>query len=164
MKSTKKLFPGQKEGEELIMIYRKHWFGILKPVIVFVILFVLSVLILIYCNKITFLLISGLGILLVAIFYFLYHYLLWWQDIYILTDQRVIDIDQRSLFHRVVSEAELKNIQDTNYEVEGMWQTMLNFGRVKILTASSGQSIVFEDVFDPHRVQQTIIQIKDKLN
>jgi len=58
----------------------------------------------------------------------------------------------------------LKNIQDTNYEVEGMWQTMLNFGRVKILTASSGQSIVFEDVFDPHRVQQTIIQIKDKLN
>lgn len=160
---SKKLFRGQKEGEQLLAVYRKHWFGILKPVLLFVLLFAVSLWILIYWNRVTFMLIIGFVILLLAICYFLYNYLLWWQDVYILTDQRVIDIDQKSLFHRVVSEAELKNIQDTNYEVEGFWRTLLNFGRVKILTASSSQSINFEDVSNPHQVQQTILKTKDRL-
>ncbi len=163
MKKSKKVFQGQKDGEELIMIFRKHWFGIIKPICLFTLLFVVSVLILVYWFDITIMLIVGFVILLLAIFYFLYNYLLWWQDVYILTTQRVIDVDQKSLFHRVVSEAELKNIQDTNYEVEGFWRTMLNFGRVKILTASSGQSIVFEDISNPHKVQEMIIQAKDVL-
>lgn len=106
-------------------------------------------------------LIIGLVLLIIDTSYFAYNFLLWWNDVYILTNIRVIDIDQRSLFNKTVTEAELKNIQDITYEINGFWRTILNYGKVEILTASNGKSISFEDVLKPHEVQQLIIKTKD---
>ena len=164
MNKNKKQFPGQREDEVLIAVFRKHWFSFLKPVLIFVVLFCISIVILWFWLAIPLiLLIVGFVLLLLAISYLLYSFLLWWWDIYILTNIRVINFDQKTLFHRVVSEAELMNIQDTTYEIEGIWQTVFNYGQVKILTASSGQSIVFEDVPAPHAIQDRILDIKNRV-
>lgn len=161
----KKEFKGQQDGEKVVEIFRKHWFSFLKPALIFLVLFIISVVILWYWQSIPLiLLIVGLVVLLVAISYFTHSFLLWWWDVYILTDRRVINFDQKSIFHRVVSEADLGNIQDTTYEIEGVWQTFFNYGRVKVLTASSGESVVFENVPEPHQVQEKIMQTKEKVS
>ncbi|MBU0647873.1 PH domain-containing protein [Patescibacteria group bacterium] len=162
MSTQKRVFKGQKDDEEVVEVFRKHWFSFIRPILVFVVLLSISLIILWYWSMVPLLLlIVGFVVLLVAVSYLGHCFLLWWNDIYILTNRRVINFDQKSLFHRVVSEADLRNIQDSTYEVEGVWQTFLNYGQVKILTASMGESIVFEDVPDPHRIQGIILRAKD---
>jgi hypothetical protein len=161
-----KIFNGQKEGEAVIEVYHKHWISFVRPVLIFLPFLVVSMIILYYQSVLgTAILTFGFAVLLVGLSYLFYHFLIWRWDVYILTSKRVINFDQRTLFHRVVSEAELVNIQDTTYEIKGIWQTIFNYGQVNILTASSGDNICFQDVATPQRVQEVIIKVKDqKLN
>lgn len=163
MKKKQKIFRGQKDDETVVAIFHKHWISFVKPLAVFVPLFALSLIILYYQSFLgTGFLIMGYVIFLVAISYLMYYFVLWWWDVYILTNKRVINFDQRTLFHKVVSEAELTNIQDTTYEIKGVWQTIFNYGQVNILTASSGDNIIFTDVAAPQLVQEIIIETKGK--
>lgn len=164
MTNTKKIFRGQKDGEKVVMMYHKHWFSFIKPVVIFLPIFLVSVAILYYQHLFgSGFLILGFVLFLLSVFYLLYNFLIWWKDVYILTNIRVIDCNQKTLFHKVVSEADLGNIQDTTYEIEGLWQTVLNYGQVKILTASAGQSICFQDVPNPEEIQQTVLRVKDEM-
>jgi len=159
---AKKIFRGQKEGEEVIAIFHKHWISFLKPFFIWLPFFIISVLGLWYQSRLgTGFLIIGFVIFVGSTSYLLYNYLVWRWDVYILTSQRVIDINQKTLFHRVVSEATLGNIQDTTYEIKGVWQTFFNYGRVNILTASTGANINFEDVSQPQHVMDLVAEAKD---
>jgi len=161
-KKPKKHFRGQKDDERVISIFHKHWISFVKPIAIFLPFFVVSIAILFYQGQLgTGFLIVGFIIFVGAVSYLLYNYLIWNWDVYILTDQRVIDIDQKSLFHKVVSEANLNNIQDTTFETKGVWQTMFNYGKVNILTASSGANIEFENVDKPEHVMSVIAEAKD---
>lgn len=164
-KKKKKYFKGQKDNEVVVALFRKHWLGFLKPIVVFMVFLLISLAILWLGWKFpgvpVVVAMIGLMILIAAISYLVYNWLLWWNDVYLLTSIRVINFDQKSLFHRVVTEAELGNIQDITYEINGFWQTIFNFGSVEILTASNGKSIRFENVSRPHEVQEKIIGVKD---
>lgn len=164
-KRKKKIFVGQKDDEVVVAVFRKHWFGFVKPLVFFVIFFIFSLMILWFGwsnpNWPLIIIIIGLSVLVATVSYIVYNWLLWWYDMYLLTNVRVINFDQKSLFHRVVTEAELKNIQDITYEINGFWQTVLNFGAVEILTASSGKNIRFDSISNPHQVQEKIIDVKD---
>lgn len=163
MKNKKKLFRGQRDDEEVIKVFHKHWISFIRPVAIFFPFFIISVIILYYQGVLgTGLLLFGYVIFLASLSYLLYNFVIWWWDVYILTNRRVIDFDQKTLFHRVVSEADLENIQDTTYEIKGLWQTVFNYGTVNILTASAGQNIKFKDVASPEHVQHVIISAKDK--
>ena len=161
MQKNHQKFRGQRQGEKVVAVFHKHWVSFVKPLVVFLPLFLLSMVILYYSGSLgSGFLILGYIIFLGATSYLLYYFVLWRWDVYILTSNRVINFDQKTLFHRVVSEAELANIQDTTYEIKGIWQTVFNFGQVNILTASSGDNIVFRDVASPQEIQDLIIQTK----
>lgn len=86
----------------------------------------------------------------------------WWNDIYILTNQRLIDIDQKQLFHRTVAEVPLENLQDVTFEVRGIFPTLLNYGNVEIQTASFTE-IDMVGVTDPQAVHQAVLRTAAKL-
>ncbi len=52
----------------------------------------------------------------------------WHFSVFIVTDQRFIQITQKGLFHRSVADLGLAQIQSVNYEVAGLEETMLGFG------------------------------------
>lgn len=82
---------------------------------------------------------------------------LWHGSHYILTTERVISVDQKGFFHRAVSEAPLDKIQNVSYEIEGPYQTFLDYGMVRILTAGQKDADVeFRFVHHPYDVQQEI--------
>lgn len=58
----------------------------------------------------------------------------WYFSVFIVTDQRFIQISQKGLFHRAVSDISLKQIQSINYEISGLEQTLLGFGTIKMQT------------------------------
>lgn len=161
MKKKKLVFHGQRDDELVVAVFHKYWISFVKPVAIFLPIFGLSLVFLYYQGVLgTGFLVIGYILFLFAMSYLLYYFVLWRWDVYILTNKRVINFDQKTLFHRVVSEAELANIQDTTYEIKGIWQTIFNFGQVNILTASSGDNIIFKDVETPQAVQDLIIQTK----
>ena len=58
----------------------------------------------------------------------------WYFSVFIVTDQRFIQISQKGFFHRAVTDITLAQIQLINYEVAGLEQTMLGYGTIVVQT------------------------------
>ncbi len=81
----------------------------------------------------------------------------WHFSVFIMTDQRFIQITQKGLFHRTVADLGLAQIQSVNYEVAGLQQTMLGFGTIKMQTYVGDLTI--HDVHHPARIQKQLLGI-----
>lgn len=86
----------------------------------------------------------------------------WFFNIFVVTDQRVIDIDFYSLTYKEVSEAALDKIQDLTYKTGGALGSIIDFGFVYIQTAGTEANIEFENVPHPGDVISVINQLIQK--
>lgn len=90
----------------------------------------------------------------------IYAFLIWidvWFDTWIITSDRIINIEQHGLFSREVSELKLSRVQDVSVEVHGFFQTFLNYGDVHIQTAGEEERFQFRSVPDPYGVKNIIM-------
>ncbi len=60
-------------------------------------------------------------------------------DIWIITDRRIISIDQKGLFRRYIGSFRLEKLQDINIAIDGIVATFLNYGMVEAQTASGSE-------------------------
>lgn len=151
-------FRGQRDDEDVLLVIKQNAWVFAKTGFV----------ILVLANVVVFALIlfgaSGIFSYLMLMFVvaagFLvgYRWYIWANSIYILTNQRIIEMTQNSLFHKVISELELDRIQDISTEMKGPVQTLLNFGTIHIKTASSDSGVDLTAVTDPYDVQQQIVK------
>lgn len=82
----------------------------------------------------------------------------WANDLYMVTDERIVDIDRRPLFfHEDRREATLGVIQNVWLEMPGPIAALLNYGDVIVATAGAGQ-FTFHRVANPREVQQEIFR------
>jgi uncharacterized membrane protein YdbT with pleckstrin-like domain len=85
----------------------------------------------------------------------------WHFSVFIVTDQRFIQITQKGLFHRAVADLGLAQIQSVNYQVSGLQETLLGFGTIKMQTYVG--DMVIHDVHHPAKIQKEILGIlRDK--
>lgn len=85
----------------------------------------------------------------------------WYYSVYIVTDQRFIQIGQKGLFHRSVVDIGIHQIQMVNYEVAGFQETLLGFGTIMMQTYMG--ELTIHDVHHPARIQKRILNIlRDK--
>jgi len=84
-------------------------------------------------------------------------------DTWIVTDKRVIDIEQRGLFNRSVSECHLDRVQDVTTEVKGFLPTLLKYGDVIIQTAGEQGRFVMRNVPDPYALKDAIVRAHGSL-
>jgi uncharacterized membrane protein YdbT with pleckstrin-like domain len=82
-----------------------------------------------------------------------------WLDAWIVTNERVIDIEQRGFFVREVSSFPLQRIQDVTYTIAGIVPTWLHFGDVHIHTASSAEDFVMRQIPFPQDVKEKLMQV-----
>jgi hypothetical protein len=167
MSHTNYHFEDQRPDENVILLLRKHWLTHLLPLVSLIIVFIVPILTwFLVINQLPFfedlstqvVVLGAVVWFLLGIFFIAYHWLDWYLDIYVVTDQRVIDITQNGLFHRIVGETSLDNIQDVIYEIKGFKQTLFNYGNVMIHTAGPSGDIVFEEVEHPQRVQRVLLE------
>ncbi len=151
-----------KENERLILQVKKHWasfiVSVLKTFIILIIPFFL----------IFFLFSSVLGIIIfflwvtIVVAYGIYQWLTWYFDSIIITDKRIICIDQKSLFNRIVSEVSLASVQDFTYEINGFFSSAFNFGILRISTAAKN-IIEIKNIPDPKSLQELIFDLRQKV-
>ena len=172
-KITKRLFKNysfnKEPDEKIIFMFRKHWVIITVSFIkalISLILFFLAIFLIGPSRVFNSIILSCiLGIwLVVTLVYVSYEWLVWYLDLYILTDKRVIDIEQRTLFSRSISETTLDKIQDVTYEIHGFLATFFNYGNIKIETAGKETVISLDQIKDPEHIQKTIFHLTDSYN
>ncbi|OGL78727.1 hypothetical protein A3F28_02545 [Candidatus Uhrbacteria bacterium RIFCSPHIGHO2_12_FULL_57_11] len=80
-------------------------------------------------------------------------------DAWIVTNERIVSIEQHSLFARTIAELDLFQIQDVTSEVRGLIPTMFNYGDVHIQTAGAIERFVFEQVPRPDEIRKKIVDL-----
>jgi hypothetical protein len=161
--TPEKYFDDQFDDEEVLFVFRKHpvvmrkglVFGLLGPLI--------GVLPTAIDPNLGFGVFFGgfaagclLGLLIFAPSWIGWHF-----SVFIVTDQRFIQITQKGLFHRAVADLGLPQIQSVNYEIKGLQETLLGFGTIKMQTYVG--DMVIHDVHHPARIQKQVLGIlRDK--
>ncbi len=90
------------------------------------------------------------------------NFLSWYFNVYIVTNERIVDVDFHNLIYKQVSDTELNNIQDVTYNMGGVARTILNYGDVFIQTASEVSEFDFSAVPDPARVVKILNDLIEK--
>ena len=131
-------------NEQILMVLHRHWIAIFWKFLVGAILLIIALLVLPYFPFLE----STLGISQVVLWFFALIYLMaavlvifvfwinYYLDIWIITSERIIDIDQKGLFNREISEFMLERVQDVIIEVPNIMATFLKYGNLIIRTAS----------------------------
>ena len=96
---------------------------------------------------------------LVIWFWLFYVITMYTLDNWVVTTKRVIDSVQNGFFNRKVAELHLEKIQDVSYRITGLLPTFFNYGVVEIQTAAKDQKFLFEDVPDPQRIKDIIMEL-----
>lgn len=96
------------------------------------------------------------GWYLVTAGFILQSFIKWFYNVYIITDERIIDIDFHSLIFRDVSAAKIDKIEDTTASTGGFWGSIFDYGTITIQTAAEKREFEFEDVPHPARVSKLI--------
>lgn len=164
-------------NENVLRTVRKHWFIITAELVAamlfafmpFLILFLLSVMpdfvpltvdLGAYSSLIVYA--SAAWILLTTLSAFMIwtHYYL---DLWIITDHRIIVIDQIHFFNRKVSSFRLERLQDIKVSVNGIIPTFLNYGTLRAQTASAAESnFMTTGLPDPRGIQSMIQKATDE--
>ncbi|MBP7998921.1 MAG: cyclic nucleotide-binding domain-containing protein [Chloroflexi bacterium] len=151
-----------------LIIYRKHPLVLLNalkwPFVGFVLLIVFNILANQFALAQT---ISWLWLLegpafLVILFWSIWQFLDWDNDLYQLSDRYVVDIDRLPFgFSESRKQADLGNVQNVSATRPSFLATLFNYGNVKIETAGAAANIIFENVHNPNKIQNEIFGRRD---
>ncbi|MCX6744357.1 MAG: PH domain-containing protein [Candidatus Parcubacteria bacterium] len=171
-----KSIPHRQKDEKLILFLRRHpialagrWAFLLILIIIPIGVYYYLVAnfsdILALAAPSAFLVLLGSIYYLFVMLFFLNTFIDYFLDVWIVTDQRIINIEQRGLFNREIAEHDLDKIQDVSGIQKGFWQTFFSYGDVHVQTAGEIQRFVFRQVdnpFDVVRVLNNLIQKHEK--
>ena len=129
------IFDGQREGEEVQFVFRRHFLTAKSGLIFLILMIMIGVgLTLLWPNNMM-IFETFLALILVGVLGFLYSYMLWYFSIYIVTNQRIRQISQRGLFKKSVVDLGLDKIQSISYGVNGIRAGLMGYGTIVIQTA-----------------------------
>lgn len=159
-------FESQEDGEKVVLFLRQHPIVNLPWIALAIILSlapsVLSVFPLISFLPANFQLIALLFWYLIVAAFVLESALSWFFNIFIVTDERIIDVDFLNLIYREITEAKTDKIQDVTHSVGGVVRTVFNYGDVMIQTAGTSQNLEFERVPNPALVARIIQALRNQ--
>jgi len=88
-------------------------------------------------------------------------YVKWSNTALVITDRRVIDVERRAFFDRVISETPYAHIDDVTYRVKGIIPTLFRYGDLRIHVAGAAADIEFCRVARPSRVHDLLNDLRD---
>lgn len=157
MAGEQKQFEDQLDGEEVLFVFRKHPFVMRKGFILAMLTLLLGTVPSLIKPEYSYLF-GGLAAgLILAIVVFIPSWITWFYSVYIVTDQRLLQISQKGFWKKSVVDISLEQIQMVNYEVSGIQETMLGFGTIMMQTYVG--DLVIHDVYHPAKIQKQLLEV-----
>ena len=151
-------------NERVILLLRKHpitnipW--IITAILMVIAPLLLDALPLFDAIPLNIRLIASLFWYLITIAFILEEFLAWFFNVYIVTDERVFDVDFVNLIYREITDANIDQIQDVTTKVGGVIPTIFNYGDVVIQTAAEIPQLEFVAVPRPDTAAQVLRQLR----
>ena len=161
-------FETQQTGEQVVLLLRAHLVTQIPWVLLTVIFLLLpaiagAIFSVIGFDPTQFLSPQFIGI--IVIFYYLLvfgyafeQFLKWYFNVYLLTNERIIDFDFYGVLYKAISDARLSQIQDVSAKTLGAVATFFNYGDILVQTAAESQEFEFHAVPRPDIVARRITE------
>lgn len=157
-------FNGQREGEQVLFVFRRHIIAMRKGFYMLLIPFAISAIPPLIWQSNLKLFLLPIGGLLFGLIFFGYHFLMWRFSYYIVTDQRIRQVTQTGFFGTDVVELSLSKIQNISYNIPGFFGEVFHFGTLVIQTYVG--DLVIRNVEHPEKtynmLQDAVAQAEDK--
>lgn len=163
-------------GEKILLEVRKHWFVFLSHGAFLAALAVMPLLV-------VRVLIARVGLpefgedinALAGFAYSIWLLILWisffvewtnyYLDVWYVTTKRVIDVEQKGMFHREISNLRFDKVQDVTIEVRGILATFFGFGNVRVQTASeNSRDFYMSHAANPEGIRKLIFEQHNKVS
>lgn len=163
VKPKKLKFETQDSREKILLLLRKHFIINFRWIWIAVVLAILPVLfgyVPIFLVLPTRYQVVSVVVWYLMVFGFSFEqFLSWFFNVYIITDERIIDYDFYSLLYKRVSEAKIDKIEDVTYAMGGTLMNIFEYGTVYIQTAGEQREIDFEAVPKPNVVVKLLNEL-----
>ncbi|MGB4845716.1 MAG: PH domain-containing protein [Ferruginibacter sp.] len=140
-----------KKDEKILIIIRQHWLRLVLPFFAWLLLAI----ILFWWLKFT----TAFLILLLAALYPLIEYVNWRNNIWCVTNMRVVD--ESGFFSRYSKESPLDKINNVEYD-QSFWGRIIGFGSVDIQTAAELGETRYEFIHRPKLLKDTITHAREE--
>ncbi len=142
-----------RSGEKVDSVIRRHWI-VFAMIGVYALggVFLSAVLLATMGNNS----VTWLGLVVFWMYYSMFLYISWLNhelDLFVITNNRVICIEQKSFLNRSVGECTLDKIQEVSIETKGFFANILDYGTVTLKTAGSTSN--FDMTFSPKPMESS---------
>lgn len=133
-KPVKKDFADQFDDEEVLFLFRKHPIVMRKGLIISMLAILAGTIPALIKPELSYFYGGLAGGLILSVLLFIPSWIVWFYSVFIITNQRLIQITQKGFFNKSVVDLGLSKIQSTNYEIKGVQATLLGFGTIMLQT------------------------------
>ena len=131
------------QNEKILMVLHRHWIVIFGKFTLGVFLLLVPFFVLpvafsfgeAFGTLFSFIEFLSVAYLMIVILLMLIFWMDYYLDVWIITSERIVDIEQKGLFNREISEFTLDKVQDITVKVPNMMATFLKYGDLVIQTA-----------------------------
>lgn len=157
-------FVGADEQEKIVLLLRRHPITNIKWILVAIFMLFAPLLVsfapFVNSFPVNMQIMLLLFWYLVTVAFILEQFLTWFFNVYIVTDERVFDVDFHNLVYREITDANLEQIQDVTVRVGSFIRTIFGYGDILIQTASEMPQIEFDAVPQPDRVAEILRELR----
>ncbi len=157
-------FEMREENEKVLLLLRKHPVTNAKWIIISLFLICIPTLVaqlgVLNFLPINFQLILSLAWYLIVISYAFENLLTWFFNVFLITNERVVDIDFSNLIYKEVSSTNFDKIQDVTYKTGGVIRSVFGYGDLLIQTAAEIEDIDILGIPRPDKVAKMLEELR----
>lgn len=153
-------FDGQREGEKVAFIFRRHIATARKGLLFLAVMIVLGIIPMVLWPNNAHMFWVFLGCVIIGLFGAGYAYLLWYFSIFIVTNERIRQISQKGLFKKTIVDLGLDKIQSISVNIPGAIAGIFGYGTILIQTAVG--DLVISQVPKPNVIHNKLQDVARK--
>lgn len=170
--SSERLFPSQLADEKIVIIVREHWFRLVAKIVLIAVLSLIPTVFKLLLVGSSILDTSNTAGAIVATLSAVYYlallvalfivFVLYYLNLHIVSENRIVDIEQTGLLFHEVSELNIETIEDVSSQTKGVIGNLLNYGTVYIQTAGAQEKFEFDNVPHPETIAKIILELYEE--
>lgn len=149
-----------REDEEVIRIIRQYPLTLFWRILLAVLLFIVPFFFMypLFSRGQWGILIFG-AVIMIAFIYALRIFAAWYFNISVITNSRVIDMEQRGFFDKTVSGITYDKVQDISYRQKGLWQTIFKYGSAQLQLTNTNTKIRLNNIHHPEEARELLLEL-----
>jgi membrane protein YdbS with pleckstrin-like domain len=155
-------FDTQGDKEQVLLVLRSHpitfFFPVLNGTFFFILLFIMNFFLPSFLSMSQILFLNAF--ILIFIFNYLWlHFLNWYFNVGIITDERIVDVDFNAILFKQTTYTDLTHVEDITAKTGGYIESLFDFGNIFVQTAGTETNTEFLNVPHPAHAAKIITEL-----